>query len=124
MVQGEPSLTGELPIAGNLGMGAFPRRLGPIDYGALARRAAEVPGLVGLDQPLDRPVRDLPLGRRPMVEIAEAPFRRPCVPILDEPTSSPSAHETGVLAALMRRLRDRGLAPLVISHRLGNVRDL
>ena len=83
-----------------------------------------MPGLLGLDQPLARPVRDRPLGRRPIVEIAEAPFRRPRVPILDEPTSSPSAHETGVLAALTRRLRDRGLALLFISHRLGEVRDL
>jgi ribose transport system ATP-binding protein len=80
--------------------------------------------LVGLDEPLSTPVGDLPLGRRQMVEIAKALYRKPRVLILDEPTSSLSAHETGTLTALLGRLRSEGVAILYISHRLDEVMRL
>ncbi|MCB1488747.1 MAG: sugar ABC transporter ATP-binding protein, partial [Bauldia sp.] len=70
VVQQELSLTSQLSIAENIGLGAYPRRLGLIDYGTLAERARAVCDMVGLDEDLARPVGDLPLGRRQMVEIA------------------------------------------------------
>ncbi len=124
VVQQELSLATHLSIAENVGLGAFPQRGGLIDYGALARRAAEACALVGLDEPLDLPVGRLALGRRQMVEIAKALARRPRVLILDEPTSSLSAHEVRTLTGLVRRLRGEGVAVLYISHRLNEVLDL
>ena len=44
--------------------------------------------------------------------------------ILDEPTASLSAHEVDRLFAIVRGLRDRGVAVLFVSHRLGEVFDL
>jgi ribose transport system ATP-binding protein len=123
-VQQELSLTPELSIAENVGLGAYPRRFGLIDYKALERRAREVCDLVGLSEALDTPVGDLALGRRQMVEIAKALFRQPRVLILDEPTSSLSSHEVGILSALIRKLCDQGMALLYISHRLNEVRAL
>ncbi|MDO3434922.1 sugar ABC transporter ATP-binding protein [Rhizobium sp. CBN3] len=124
VVQQELSLTASLSIAENIGLGTFPRRFGLIDYRALHRRVQEVCGMVGLTEPLDMPVADLALGRRQMVEIAKALFRKPRVLILDEPTSSLSAHEAGVLARLIEALRGRGMALLYISHRLNEVQAL
>src|SRR5690606_35658844 len=111
-------------IAENRGPGAFPRRFGLIDYAALHRGVREVCGMVGLTEPLDMPVADLALGRRQMVEIAKALYRKPRVLILDEPTSSLSAHEAGILGRLIETLRDRGTALLYISHRLNEVQAL
>ncbi len=121
VVQQELSLTGSLSIAENIGIGDFPRRRGLIDYRALARSTRAALDLVGLDEPLDRPVAELSLGRRQMVEIAKALHRRPRVLILDEPTSSLSSTEAGTLAALVARLSSEGLAILYISHRLNEV---
>lgn len=121
VVQQELSLTASLSIAENIGLGAYPRRFGLIDYPALARGAAEVCALVGIEEPLSMPVGQLSLGRRQMVEIAKALYRRPRVLILDEPTSSLSAHETRTLAGLVKRLRGEGLAILYVSHRLAEV---
>lgn len=125
VVQQELSLTGTLSVAENIGMGAFPRRrFGLIDYRELSRRTGEVLALVGLDVAPATPLSELSLGQRQMVEIAKALYRRPRVLILDEPTSSLSAHEVATLSALMARLRAEGLALLFISHRLGEVRRL
>jgi ribose transport system ATP-binding protein len=124
VVQQELSLTAELSIAENIGLGAFPRRFGLIDYRALAIRVQQVCDLVGLTEPLDLPVGGLALGRRQMVEIAKALFRKPRILILDEPTSSLSAHEAGILSQLILKLRDEGIALLYISHRLNEVQAL
>jgi ribose transport system ATP-binding protein len=124
VVQQELGLTSELSIAENIGLGALPRRYGLIDYRSLAKRARAAMALVGLDEDLATPVGDLPLGRRQMVEIAKALFREPRVLILDEPTSSLSAHEAETLTRLLERLRERGVAILYISHRLNEVMRL
>ncbi len=124
VVQQELSLTGSLSIAENIGLGSYPRRFGLIDYGALAARAKAASDLAGLHEPLSAPVGALPLGRRQMVEIAKALYRKPRVLILDEPTSSLSASEAKILTALLERLRREGVAILYISHRLNEVMAL
>lgn len=121
VVQQELSLTGTLSIAENIGLGAYPRRFGLIDYAELGARAAAAARLAGLDEPLSMPVAGLPLGRRQMVEIAKALYRKPRVLILDEPTSSLSASEAGILTELLHRLKREGVAILFISHRLPEV---
>ncbi|ODT31219.1 MAG: ABC transporter ATP-binding protein [Kaistia sp. SCN 65-12] len=124
VVQQELSLTGSLSIAENIGLGDYPRRFGLVDYGQLAARAKAACDLVGLSEPLATPVGELSLGRRQMVEIAKALYRRPRVLILDEPTSSLSATETRILTGLLERLRGEGIAILYISHRLEEVMQL
>src|SRR5262249_26445439 len=123
-VQQELSLAPHLSVAENIALGAAPARRGFIDYGSLAREASEVCRRIGLDVPLDLPVEALPLGRRQMVEIAKALFRRPRVLILDDPTSSLTAHEVRTLFDLLKELKKQGLAILYISHRLNEVLEL
>jgi len=124
VVQQELGLTADLSIAENIGLGAYPRRFGFIDYPALARQARSVCERVGLDEDLSTPVASLPLGRRQLVEIAKALFRAPRVLILDEPTSSLSAHEADTLTRLLEALKAAGIAILYISHRLNEVMRL
>ena len=59
-----------------------------------------------------------------LIEIAKALSVDARVLILDEPTASLSAHEVARLFAIVRRLRDRGVAILFVSHRLDEVFDL
>ncbi len=63
-------------------------------------------------------VRRLSVPERQMVEIAKAVSFKPRVLILDEPTSSLPAHEVDALLALVRRLAERGVAVIYVSHRL------
>jgi len=88
VVHQELSLVSNLSIAENIGLGAYQRRFGRVDYRALAMRAAELCDIVGLAGDLSRPVRDLPLGQRQLVEIAKALYRNPRVFIFDETSRS------------------------------------
>ena len=124
VVQQELSLSPHLSVAENIALGVMPRRFGFIDYHRLANDVTAVCERIGLSVPLDLPVEALPLGQRQMVEIAKALFRRPKVLILDEPTSSLTAHEVRTLFDLLRGLRAQGLAILYISHRLNEVLEL
>jgi ribose transport system ATP-binding protein len=69
-------------------------------------------------------VKDLPLSRRQIVEIAKALARKPRVLILDEATSALSASDVESVFGVIRRLRDEGVALLYISHRMHEIAEL
>ncbi len=124
VVQQELSLAPNLSVAENIVMGAVPRR-GPFtDYARLAAEAGRLCQRLGLDMPLDTPVDRISLGRRQLIEIAKALYRRPRLLILDEPTSSLTGHEVRILFGLLRELQADGVAILYISHRLNEVLEL
>ena len=69
-------------------------------------------------------VKDLPLSRRQMVEIAKALARKPRILILDEATSALTAADVAKVFAVLKRLRAEGLALLYISHRMHEIAEL
>ena len=69
-------------------------------------------------------VKDLPLSRRQMVEIAKALARKPRILILDEATSALTAADVAKVFAVLKRLRGEGLALLYISHRMHEIAEL
>ena len=87
-------------------------------------KAREIAAAVGLDIDVTSPVAGLALADRQLVAIARAMARNPQVLILDEPTSSLSAAEAGLLFEMVARLRERGVAILSISHRMSDIRRL
>jgi ribose transport system ATP-binding protein len=69
-------------------------------------------------------VRDLPIGRRQMVEVARAfteGTHKLRLVILDEPTSSLDAHTAGQLLAYVTRAAAQGISCILISHLLDEV---
>src|SRR6185503_12534502 len=112
-------------VAENVFIGHSPaRRLGVLDWGATRRAAKAL--FEDLDVRLDvgAPVRGLSMADQQLIEIAKSLSVEARVLILDEPTASLSAHEVERLFTIVRRLRDRGVAVLFVSHRLGEVFDL
>ena len=125
-VHQELNLFPNLSLAENLFLTAFPlvgtgTGVPWIDRRALRTRADELLRQVGLDHSPDTLVERLSAGERQLVEIAKALGADARVIILDEPTTSLSARECERLFALVKLLRERGLAIIYISHALGDV---
>jgi len=121
----ELSLMPDLSVADNISIARPPRRLGLIDKRAQRRRAEELLAEVGCEDvnPLLR-VRDLPLSRRQMVEIAKALGQRPRLLILDEATSALTSADVEKVYGLLARLKAENVAILYISHRMHEVEAL
>jgi rhamnose transport system ATP-binding protein len=122
VVHQEPRLFPDLTVAENVFIGHAPSgRAGSIDWRAMRRSAQAL--FAELDVQLDvaAPVRGLSMADQQLIEIAKALSVEAGVLILDEPTASLSSHEVERLFTIVRRLRDRGVAILFVSHRLDEV---
>ena len=69
-------------------------------------------------------VGKLPIAEQQMIEIVKAYMRNPSVLILDEPTASLTQQEIDKLFVLLRMLKERGVAMILISHRLQEIMEL
>jgi ribose transport system ATP-binding protein/rhamnose transport system ATP-binding protein len=87
-------------------------------------RAREALQLLGVDYDLDRPLQDLTMGERQIVEIARLLARDARVLILDEPTATLSDIEIERMMAALKSLKARGKSILYVTHRLGEVFEI
>ena len=121
----ELSLIPDLSVADNIVISNPPKRFGLIDRRAQRRIAEEALARAGATTSIRMAlVKDLPLSRRQMVEIAKALAREPRILILDEATSALTAADVAKVFVVLKRLRDEGLALLYISHRMHEIAEL
>jgi ABC-type sugar transport system ATPase subunit len=122
LVYQERSLFGPLSVAENVFAARHPvTRAGRIDWPRLAAQTCELLAEVGLGVAPDAPVERLSPAQQQLVEIAKALSLGPRLILFDEPTAALTPAETDRLFGLIRRLRDRGVGVVYISHRLEEV---
>ena len=121
----ELSLVPDLSVADNIVISNPPTRFGLIDRAAQRQIAEAALARAGAEDihPLAL-VKDLPLSRRQLVEIAKALQRKPRILILDEATSALTAADVSKIFGVLKRLRSEGLALLYISHRMHEIAEL
>jgi rhamnose transport system ATP-binding protein len=95
-----------------------------IDWSRMRSTVAAILDDLGVDFGPDTPVRGLGVADRQLLEIAKALSASARVLIMDEPTAALSPNEVENLFATVRRLRDRGVAIVFISHRLDEVTEI
>jgi ribose transport system ATP-binding protein len=118
----ELSLIPDFTVAENICAPEPPRRFGLIDRRAQRRRAVGLLARVHCeDVHPDELVRNLPLSRRQLIEIARALGRSPKLLILDEATSALAAADVERVYAILAGLRSEGLAIVYISHRMREI---
>jgi fructose transport system ATP-binding protein len=126
------SLAPDLDIATNLFLGRELRRPGLLgrlrllDHGAMRKQAAEKVKALGIRtvQDITQVVETLSGGQRQAVAIARAVAFGSRVVVLDEPTAALGVRETAAVLHILRELRARGLAVILISHNMPNVFDV
>jgi rhamnose transport system ATP-binding protein len=116
----------ELSVAENVFMGHAPRlSWGGIDWASMRARTAEILNSLDIhDLDPDAPVGALSVGNRQRVEIAKALSMNARVLIMDEPTAALTEADVARLFGIVRRLRERGVGIIYISHRLVEIFDL
>jgi branched-chain amino acid transport system ATP-binding protein len=79
-------------------------------------RAQELLEFVGLGKSTEHLARNMPYGDQRRLEIARALATEPKLLLLDEPTAGMNPRETQQASDLIFRIRDSGLAVVVIEH--------
>ena len=121
-----------LDIAANLFLGRELRRRGPLgsvlrmlDKRGMRRQAGEALSELKIGvQSLRVPVENLSGGQRQGVAVARAAAWGRRVVIMDEPTAALGVKETGQVVDLIKRVRERGLPVILISHDTPHVFEL
>jgi fructose transport system ATP-binding protein len=121
-----------LDIASNIFLGRERRKSGPLgsalrmlDKGAMRREAARhfAELQIGV-QSIAQPVEDLSGGQRQGVAVARAATWARRLVIMDEPTAALGVKETRQVLDLIKRVRERGLPVILISHDMPHVFEL
>ena len=121
----ELALVPYLTVAENIFLNREPRRaLGRVDFRRMNREAEAILHDLGADLAGNKLIRELNVAAQQMVEIAKAVSRNASLILMDEPTSALSSKEVEALFVLMRRLKERGVAVVFVSHRLDEVRQI
>ncbi|MEN6364688.1 MAG: sugar ABC transporter ATP-binding protein [Rectinema sp.] len=124
MVYQDLSLVGTLSVTENIFLARNPYRKGLlIDDGKARQKAKSLLEMIGVDDTihLDAKVSDISVGQQQLVEIAKALASDPKILILDEPTASLSGTEIDILFSVIRKLRDRGISIIYITHYLRDI---
>ena len=119
------ALCDNLTAAANVFLGReLVRRVGGfpvLDHRAMVARAAKLfAELKSETRPRDL-VRRMSGGQRQAVAIARTRLTDPNIVLMDEPTASISVRQVAEVLDLIRRLRDHGIAVVLISHRMPDV---
>jgi ABC-type sugar transport system ATPase subunit len=122
----EFNLLPDRTVAENIFLGREPRRGPLVDRREMEERAAEILEQLAPDDPISprAMVGRLAVDRQQTVEIAKALSLDARIMVMDEPTAALAAHEVERLFERIRRLKDRQLAVLYISHRLKEVFEI
>jgi len=114
-----------LTVAENIAIG---RELGnmakTVKYREMRKLALEAMGRIGLQLDPDEKLGDLSVASRQAAAICRAIIDSPELLILDEPTTALTTREVQRLWDVIKRLRDSGVAVLLIDHKFDEIREI
>ncbi|MGP2494211.1 ATP-binding cassette domain-containing protein [Mesorhizobium sp. PUT5] len=102
--------------------GVWPLRI--LDYNAMYQRSRELfAELKSETRPRDL-VRQMSGGQRQAVAIARTRLSNARIVLMDEPTAAISVRQVAEVLQLIERLREQGIAVILVSHRMPDVFDV
>jgi len=117
------ALADNLDIVQNMFLGRERLSRGLLDEDSMELQAAETLSTLRVTtvRSIRQPVASLSGGQRQAVAVAKAVMWNSKLVLLDEPTAALGVVQTRMVLDLIKRLRDHGLAVMVISHNLNDV---
>ncbi len=122
----EPQIFPDLSVTENIFVGRELRdRSGSVDWAAERRRVRELLTGLHLEPHLAaQRMGDLSLAEQQLVLICKALAQEARLIIYDEPSAILTQNETDTLFAVIRQLKERGVATIYISHRLEEIFEI
>jgi ribose transport system ATP-binding protein len=108
----------EMSVTENIFLGSELERGIVLKWSEMHDKAKELLAKLHLDIDPRQPIRNLGVAQQQMVEVAKALHQKADLIIMDEPTSSLSIREINDLFAIVKELKEAGVAIVYISHHL------
>ena len=121
----EFNLINDLSVYNNVFLGSeLLKKNGLLDKTTMKERTRELLTSLEVELSPDAQIGDLSTAEKQMVEISKAIAFESRILIMDEPTSVLTSHEINILFNLMRKLKEKGLTIVYISHKLKEVKEI
>ena len=120
----EINLIPYLSIAENIHLGREPMNRTGINWKRVNQGAEEILREMGVEADVTQPLCSYGTAVQQMVAIARAISVQAKLIVMDEPTSSLDEKEVEILFRQMRKLKEKGIAIIFISHRLDEVFEI
>lgn len=121
----ELNLIPGLTVAENIFIGRHPiTKTGCVNWRAMEQRAEQLLKEFQIELDPKTLVGDISIAQQQMVEIIKAVSKEAQLVIMDEPTSSLTKKEINVLFEIIRRLKEKGVSVIFISHRLDEIFEI
>lgn len=123
-VHQEVQVVENLNVAQNIALGFEKTKAGFLDYTDINTEVDRILGELGCSFKSTDPVQGLGVGNLQMMAIAKSLYHKADVISLDEPTSALSATEIEKLFQIVRKLKEKGLTIIFISHKLDEIFEI
>lgn len=120
----EISLVSQLSVAENIYIGREIKKNGIIDWKTTNQKSEELLSSLGIQIDVTKPLSSYGTAIQQMVAIARSILIEAKLVIMDEATSSLDEDEVEVLFGIIRKLKEKGIAILFISHRLPEIFEI
>lgn len=124
VVHQEIKLAEPLTVAENMFLGNMLMKGKLVDWAGMRRRAAEIVEELQMDIDINERVCNLSVAKKQIVEIMHAINNNSQLLIMDEPSAVLTDRELKVMFEIVKRLREKGITIIYISHRLEEVFEL
>lgn len=95
-----------------------------VDEKKMRQKTQDILKEIAVDIPIDVPINSLSPAQQQMLEIIRAISHNPELLILDEPTAALGNEEAEILFDVMRKLKAKGVAIMIITHKLEEVFEI
>lgn len=126
IIHQEIVLVQDITVGENIFIGREPlTKFGFINYKEIYERSLEILASIGLkDMDPNTIVRELTISQQQMIEIAKAISTNAKIIVMDEPTSSLTDREIEFLFDQIRKLREKNVSIIYISHKMDELSQI
>lgn len=124
MVHQELVQINEMTVAENIYVGRYKTKAGLIDKKLLREETKKLMNELGIYFEPDSLIKQYSVAHRQLIEIVKALSHDASIIIFDEPTAALTLEETSTLYNIIRKLKEKQIAVILISHRMEDIYEV